>query len=64
MVRSDLRSASRDRPKERAKASILAALSVAVERQVLLQRVLASRQQQGKKEPQLNGTSTLPQEPW
>jgi len=29
MVRSDLRSASRDRPKERAKASILAALRVA-----------------------------------
>ncbi len=42
MVRSDLRSASRDRPKERAKASILAALRVAVGRQVLLQRVLAS----------------------
>jgi hypothetical protein len=60
MVRSDLRSASRDRPKERAKASILAALRVAVGRQVLLQRVLASRQQRGEKEPQLNGTSTPP----
>jgi hypothetical protein len=64
MVRSDPHSASRDRPKEQAKASILAALSVAAGRQVPSQRVLASRQRQGEKEPQLNGTSILPQEPW
>jgi hypothetical protein len=50
-------------PEGAGKASILAALSVAAGRQVLLQRVLASRQQQGEKEPQLNGTSTLHRSP-
>ena len=33
-------------------------------KQMLLQHVLASRQVVGEKNPQLNGTSAPPQEPW
>jgi hypothetical protein len=49
---------------QRTKASILVRIRQSRGRQMLLQCVLASRQERVQKEPQLNGTPIAHQEPW